>query len=63
MTPGKPVFITHVRARTRESRAMGGTMDFKSALRMRLDVMQPSRAAVEDFLAKHPHRITPGMTT
>eukprot|EP00983_Pelagomonas_calceolata_P042771 1138644-Pelagomonas_calceolata.AAC.5 len=40
--------------------AMGGTMDFKSALSLRLDVMKPSQATIQEFLAAHPHRLSKG---
>lgn len=43
------------------AQAMGGTVEFKEALRTRLGAMQPSRQAIADFLAKHPHRITKGI--
>lgn len=39
---------------------MGGTVEFKEALRTRLGVMHPSRQAVDKFLADHPHRVTKG---
>jgi len=41
-------------------RAMGGSMDFKSALSLRLDVMKPSESTIRDFLAAHPHRVSKG---
>ncbi|KAG2487307.1 hypothetical protein HYH03_014024 [Edaphochlamys debaryana] len=40
---------------------MGGTVEFKEALRTRLGVMKPSHADVERFLAKHGHKVTPGI--
>mmetsp|Transcript_21056 Transcript_21056/g.58496 ORF Transcript_21056/g.58496 Transcript_21056/m.58496 type:complete len:275 (-) Transcript_21056:455-1279(-) len=43
------------------ARAMGGTMDFKSALSLRLDVMKPSQATIQEFLAAHPHRLSKGI--
>ncbi|KAJ9505038.1 hypothetical protein QJQ45_020199 [Haematococcus lacustris] len=43
------------------AQAMGGSVDFKTALTQRLAVMQPSRAAVAKFLIEHPHRISPGI--
>lgn len=43
------------------AQAMGGSVEFKEALRTRLGVMRPSRQAVEDFLVSHPHRITKGI--
>ena len=39
---------------------MGGSVDFKTALQMRLSVMKPRRQDVEQFLLEHPHKITPG---
>ena len=53
-----PTHITHI---THKHRAMGGSVDFKTALTNRLGVMQPSKANVDDFLAKHPHRVTKGV--
>ncbi len=41
-------------------RAMGGSVEFKTALTERLGVMQPSKQAVDDFLAKHGHKVTKG---
>ncbi|PNW83855.1 hypothetical protein CHLRE_04g217955v5 [Chlamydomonas reinhardtii] len=43
------------------AKAMGGTVEFKEALRTRLGVMHPSRQAVDKFLADHPHRVTKGI--
>ncbi|KAJ9532761.1 hypothetical protein QJQ45_010885 [Haematococcus lacustris] len=48
-------------ANPRKWGAMGGSVDFKTALTQRLAVMQPSRAAVAKFLIEHPHRISPGI--
>lgn len=47
-------YCTHVR------RAMGGTVDFKTALSTRLGVMKPSKQDITTFLEKNPHKITPG---
>jgi hypothetical protein len=44
----------------RDCRAMGGAVEFKEALRTRLDVIQPSHADVERILREHPHRVTKG---
>ncbi|EFJ47972.1 hypothetical protein VOLCADRAFT_60933 [Volvox carteri f. nagariensis] len=44
-----------------DSVAMGGSVEFKEALRTRLGVMKPRRADVEHFLRDHPHRVTPGI--
>ncbi|GIL65429.1 hypothetical protein Vafri_19184 [Volvox africanus] len=43
------------------AKAMGGTVEFKDALRTRLGVMQPTRAALDAFLRDHPHRVTRGI--
>ncbi|GLI63668.1 hypothetical protein VaNZ11_006706 [Volvox africanus] len=43
------------------AKAMGGTVEFKDALRTRLGVMQPTRAALDAFLHDHPHRVTRGI--
>ncbi|PNH05830.1 Phosphoserine phosphatase, chloroplastic [Tetrabaena socialis] len=43
------------------AQAMGGSVEFKEALRTRLGAMQPSRAAVDRFLSEHPHRVTRGI--
>lgn len=40
---------------------MGGTTKFEDALAARLDLMQPSRQAVADFIAAHPPRLSPGV--
>ncbi|KAG1663831.1 hypothetical protein FOA52_013396 [Chlamydomonas sp. UWO 241] len=43
------------------AQAMGGSVDFRSALKMRLDVMNVSKQGIEQFLAEHPHKITAGI--
>jgi len=43
------------------SRAMGGSMDFKSALEGRLSIMAPAKKDIDNFLVKSPHLITPGI--
>lgn len=43
------------------AKAMGGSVDFKTALQTRLAVMNPTRQDVERFLQEHPHKITPGI--
>lgn len=43
------------------SQAMGGSVDFKTALTQRLGVMKPSESAIEKFLLEHPHKVTPGI--
>lgn len=40
---------------------MGGTTKFEDALAARLNLMQPSRASVADFIAAHPPRLSPGV--
>jgi phosphoserine phosphatase len=42
--------------------AMGGGVPFEVALRQRLDIIRPSRAAVADCLRRHPPRLTPGIS-
>ncbi|CAG0921298.1 unnamed protein product, partial [Notodromas monacha] len=44
---------------TRE--AMGGAMDFREALRRRLNIIQPSRTHIAKFLCDEPHRLTHGI--
>jgi phosphoserine phosphatase len=41
--------------------AMGGAVPFQDALAQRLDVMRPSASDVANFLASHPHLVTPGI--
>lgn len=41
-------------------RAMGGSVDFKTALQTRLGVMKPTTQDIERFLRDHPHKVTPG---
>ena len=43
------------------TQAMGGSVDFKTALTQRLGVMKPSEHAIEQFLLSHPHKISPGI--
>jgi len=43
------------------ARAMGGTVLFQDALRDRLGVMKPSASDIKNFLASHPHLISPGI--
>lgn len=43
------------------ARAMGGGMPFRDALRARLELIAPTRAAVDAFLRAHPHAFTPGL--
>lgn len=40
--------------------AMEGGLPYEEALRARLDIMRPSRGAVEAFLAKHPAPLSDG---
>lgn len=39
---------------------MGGSVKFEDALKMRLAVMNTSSKDIENFLAKHPPRISQG---
>jgi len=41
--------------------AMGGSTPFEVALQNRLELMQPTRQAVEDLLVKSPSELTPGI--
>ncbi|KAI4365857.1 hypothetical protein MLD38_021805 [Melastoma candidum] len=43
------------------ARAMGGSVPFEEALAARLALFKPSLTQVEDFLAKRPPRISPGI--
>ena len=43
------------------ARAMGGAMPLQDALAARLDLIRPSRARVDAFLAAHPPRLSPGI--
>ncbi|KXZ42951.1 PSP1 protein [Gonium pectorale] len=43
------------------AKAMGGSVEFKEALRTRLSVMKPTHGDVERFLREHPHRVTKGI--
>lgn len=45
------------------ARAMGGSMKFQDALKMRLDVMNVSAEDMDHFLAEHPFSLSPGMTS
>lgn len=40
------------------NRAMGGDMEFKQALELRLNAMKPSQADLQGFLEVHPPRIS-----
>ena len=51
---------TLVEAITRN--AMGGTMSFRTALQARLDLIQPSRQQLEQFLRHQPSQLTPGIS-
>lgn len=42
--------------------AMGGTMSFRTALQARLNLIQASRANLEEFLIKHPSTLTDGIS-
>jgi hypothetical protein len=39
---------------------MGGSVLFQDALAARLDLMALSQQRLSDFLAAHPHKVTPG---
>ena len=43
------------------ARAMGGSVPFQDALAARLELINPSAAAVATFLAEHPPRLSPGI--
>ncbi|KAL7192254.1 hypothetical protein ACSBR2_024151 [Camellia fascicularis] len=43
------------------ARAMGGSVPFEEALSARLSLFNPSLTQVQDFLEKHPPRISPGI--
>ena len=39
---------------------MGGTLRFEETLAARLDLMTPSKQAIEDFLKQHPPQLSTG---
>lgn len=39
--------------------AMKGSMTFQDALRLRLNIIQPSQKQVKEFLQKHPSTLSP----
>jgi phosphoserine phosphatase len=43
------------------AKAMGGGIGFREALEMRLQVMQPTRQAVEEYVANNPPKLSPGI--
>eukprot|EP00124_Ichthyophonus_hoferi_P001483 Ihof_evm8s78 gene=Ihof_evmTU8s78 len=43
-------------------KAMGGGVTFEEALKSRLDIIKPTRQQLEQCLANHPPRLTPGAT-
>ncbi|GMH41969.1 hypothetical protein BSKO_09888 [Bryopsis sp. KO-2023] len=43
------------------NRAMGGSMKFEEALKLRLDCMNPSQNDVDRFLVEHPPRLSKGI--
>ncbi|CAM9680399.1 unnamed protein product, partial [Discosporangium mesarthrocarpum] len=43
------------------NRAMGGSMLFQDALKARLDIIRPSRQAVQRCLKERPPQLTPGV--
>ena len=40
---------------------MNGDVKFEDALAARLDIIKPSRQDIQDCLAQHPPKFTPGM--
>jgi phosphoserine phosphatase len=40
---------------------MGGTMTFQDALKMRLDIINPSQKEIREFVHNHPSTISPGI--
>ena len=42
--------------------AMGGNMSFRSALQARLNLIQPTRTRLEQFLHNHPSQLTNGIS-
>ena len=43
------------------AKAMGGSVPFEEALEARLQLIQPTSAALARFLAEHPPRLSPGI--
>jgi phosphoserine phosphatase len=43
------------------NKAMGGRVNFRCALRERLNIIRPSQAQVENFIAEKPPKLTPGI--
>lgn len=41
--------------------AMKGSMTFQEALRLRLNIIQPSQLQIRDFLKTHPSTLSPGI--
>lgn len=41
--------------------AMGGNMSFRTALQARLNLIQPTRQCLEQFLIRHPSQLTDGI--
>ena len=41
--------------------AMGGNMSFRTALKARLNLIQPTRSRLEQFLLNHPSQLTDGI--
>lgn len=41
--------------------AMKGSMTFQEALRLRLNIIQPSQQQIKDFLLQHPSTLSPGI--
>jgi phosphoserine phosphatase len=42
-------------------KAMSGSVDFRTALAGRLEVIQPTQQSIHDFLQKNPHKISKGI--
>lgn len=40
---------------------MAGNMTFQEALKLRLDIIQPSLMQIKDFLKNRPPTLTPGI--
>lgn len=50
-----------VRTCSRTAKAMTGNMTFQEALKLRLDIIQPSLSQVRDFIKISPPTLTPGV--
>ena len=45
----------------RTLKAMGGSLSFNEALRTRLNIINPHRTQIEEFLSSQPAQLTPGI--